>query len=130
HTRSKRDWSSDVCSSDLDAGVPVLWRPLHEFDGQWFWWGKGGPKNFRRLWQLMYNRFTMHHGLNNLIWVLGYSGEIENGWYPGDEYVDISGADTYDSGSHIELYDKVVQVVGSEMPIDRKSTRLNSSHVS
>ena len=100
-----------------DAGVPVLWRPLHEFDGQWFWWGKGGPKNFRRLWQLMYNRFTMHHGLNNLIWVLGYSGEIENGWYPGDEYVDISGADTYDSGSHIELYDKVVQVVGSEMPI-------------
>lgn len=99
------------------VGVPVLWRPLHEFDGAWFWWGKGGSESFIKLWCLMYDRFTNHHGLNNLIWVLGYSGEIEEGWYPGDQYVDIAGADTYNSGSHITLYDKVVNIVGPEMPI-------------
>ncbi len=78
-----------------DAGIPVLWRPFHEFDGQWFWWGKGGAENFKKLWQIMYNRYTNDWGLDNLIWVLGYSGETKSGWYPGDEYVYIVGADTY-----------------------------------
>lgn len=27
-----------------DAGVPVLWRPLHEAEGGWFWWGAKGPE--------------------------------------------------------------------------------------
>lgn len=99
------------------ADVPVLWRPFHEFDGAWFWWGKGGSDKFIRLWRLMYDRYTHHHGLTNLIWVLGYSGEMKDGWYPGDDYVDIAGADTYSEGTQIALYRKVVSVVGSEMPI-------------
>lgn len=32
-----------------NANVPVLWRPFHEFDGQWFWWGKGGADCFVKL---------------------------------------------------------------------------------
>jgi len=99
------------------AGVPVLWRPFHEFDGAWFWWGKGGPEQFKRLWRLMYDQYTHHHQLNNLIWVLGYSGEIKNGWYPGDRYVDIAGADTYATGTQISLYEKVTDIVGTEMPV-------------
>ncbi|MBV9850549.1 MAG: beta-mannanase, partial [Armatimonadetes bacterium] len=41
-----------------DAGVPVLWRPLHEAEGGWFWWGAKGPEPFKALWRLMYDRFT------------------------------------------------------------------------
>lgn len=85
-----------------DAGVTVLWRPYHEFDGKWFWWGKNGYKDFKKLWQIMYDRYTNYWGLNNLIWVLGYSKQNAAGlsstftnWYPGDNYVDIIGADTY-----------------------------------
>lgn len=78
-----------------DAGVPVLWRPFHEFDGQWFWWGKGGAENFKKLWTLMYDHYTNDLGLNNLIWVLGYADDVKSGWYPGDEYCDIVGSDTY-----------------------------------
>lgn len=100
-----------------DAGVPVLWKPFHEFDGVWFWWGKGGSDNFIKLWQLMYDRYTNHHGLNNLIWVLGYSGEVNDNWYPGDEFVDIVGADNYSEGTQIDKYNKVVNIVGTEMPI-------------
>lgn len=81
-----------------EAGVPVLWRPFHEFDGAWFWWGKGGAENFIKLWQLMYDRYTNHHGLNNLIWVLGYTSSVPEGWYPGREYVDVVGADGYAVG--------------------------------
>ena len=102
-----------------EAGVPVLWRPFHEFDGGWFWWGKGGGDNFKRLWQMMYSRYTDYWGLDNLIWVLGYSG---NGlgmsdWYPGDDYVDLIGADSYTDGANDSLYEKVLEVAPDGMPI-------------
>lgn len=97
-------------------GIPVLWRPFHEFDGAWFWWGKGGPEAFKKLWRLMYERFTGMHGLHNLIWVLGYSHEMHEGWYPGDEYVDIIGGDAYVEGIHEELFDWIKTVTAKPMP--------------
>ena len=95
-----------------DAGVPVIWRPFHEFDGKWFWWGKGGADNFKKLWKIMYERYTNYWGLDNLIWNLGYCGDVNGGWYPGDQYVDIIGADTYvdHSNSLVNLYSKTAQV--------------------
>lgn len=94
------------------AKVPVLWRPFHEFDGQWFWWGKGGGDAFIRLWRLMHDRYTHFHGLNNLIWVLGYDGEVKDGWYPGDDYVDIIGADTYKEGVPEKMYYRLEEKFG------------------
>lgn len=98
-----------------DADIPVLWRPFHEFDGQWFWWGKGGSDGFVKLWQLMYDKFTNEYGLNNLIWVLGYSGEVKDGWYPGDEYVDVIGSDTYDNSTNIRAWNKLLNVADKPM---------------
>jgi mannan endo-1,4-beta-mannosidase len=90
----------DVISEYLkilqDADVPILWRPLHEAAGAWFWWGASGPEPYIELWKLMYNRMTFEHGLNNLIWL--WNGEAA-GWYPGDGYVDIIGEDVY-AGEH------------------------------
>ncbi len=100
-----------------DAGVPVLWRPFHEFDGGWFWWGKGGADNFIKLWQMMYDRYTNEFGLTNLIWVLGYSGEVKDGWYPGDDYCDIIGSDTYDNSTHIRAWNKLQNVTDSGKPL-------------
>lgn len=102
-----------------DAGVPVIWRPFHEFDGGWFWWGKGGADNFKKLWQLMYDRYTNEWELDNLIWALGFTASVPAEWYPGDEYVDMVGADTYveNDGSLIGMYNKVVDLVGTDVPI-------------
>ena len=75
-----------------DAGVPVLFRPLHEASGGWFWWGASGPEPYKELWCLIYDKLTNEHGLNNLIWV--WNGQAAD-WYPGDEYVDIVGEDIY-----------------------------------
>ena len=74
------------------ANVPVLWRPLHEAEGGWFWWGAKGPEPTIKLWKLMYDRMTNHHQLNNLIWVWN---SVAGDWYPGDEYVDIVSYDSY-----------------------------------
>ena len=93
-----------------DAGVIVLWRPFHEMDGGWFWWGKGGSENFIKLWRAMYERFTTHWGLSNLIWVQGFSHEGKAAaWYVGDEFCDIIGGDSYEKGANKELYDEVKQ---------------------
>ncbi len=100
-------------------GVPVLWRPFHEFDGKWFWWGRGGEDGFIRLWRMMYDRYVNLHGLTNLIWVLGFSdapGDLAP-WYPGDDVVDILGGDSYKGGAQGELYRKCAAIAPEGMPI-------------
>ncbi|MFT4144481.1 MAG: glycosyl hydrolase [Mobilitalea sp.] len=75
-----------------EAGVPVLWRPLHEASGGWFWWGAAGPEAYKKLYLLLYDRLTKEYDLDNLIWV--WNGQDAE-WYPGDDYVDIIGEDIY-----------------------------------
>lgn len=79
------------------AGVPVIWRPLHEGSGGWFWWGAKGSDAYKKLWKYLYKELTNTYGCNNLIWV--YNGQSAD-WYLGDEYVDIVGEDIY-PGNHV-----------------------------
>ncbi len=113
------DKAAEALKELQKEGIPVLWRPFHELDGGWFWWSKGGAFKFVKLWRIMYDRYTDYHGLDNLIWVLGYSGNGRgyDEWYPGDEYVDIAGADSYTDGANGWLYDKVTEVAPADMPI-------------
>ena len=99
--------------------IPVLWRPFHEFDGKWFWWGRGGEEGFIKLWRLMYDRYTNLHGLHNLIWVLGFSdapGDLAP-WYPGDDCVDVLGGDSYQGGAQGALYRRCAAIAPQGMPI-------------
>jgi mannan endo-1,4-beta-mannosidase len=77
-----------------DAHVPVLWRPLHEADGTWFWWGAKGPEACKALYRLMFDRLTHYHRLHNLIWVWNSPSPD---WYPGDDVVDVMSIDQYPS---------------------------------
>jgi mannan endo-1,4-beta-mannosidase len=81
-----------------DARIPILWRPLHESQGGWFWWGAKGPDAFKQLWALLYNRLVNVDGIHNLVWVFT-SGDDLN-WYPGDAFVDVIGIDSYPSNIH------------------------------
>ncbi|MCI4064466.1 glycoside hydrolase family 26 protein [Micromonospora sp. R77] len=89
---------------DLEnAGVPVLFRPFHEMNGDWFWWGNRDPNTFKQVWQQMYTYFTSTKGLDNLIWV--YSADFSRGnrtaYYAGGSYVDIVGMDAYDDNPQV-----------------------------
>ncbi|MCL2282137.1 MAG: hypothetical protein FWC26_02345 [Fibromonadales bacterium] len=88
------DKVADYLKELQTAGVPVLWRPVHEASGGWFWWGGKGAAAFKLLYNLLYDRLTTHHGLNNLIWVWNSEG-ADKDWYPGDNRVDIIGRDFY-----------------------------------
>lgn len=72
-----------------DAGVPILWRPLHEAEGKWFWWGYSGGEACKKLYRLMYDRMVNKFKLDNLIWVWTSYGKTKENWYPGDDVVDM-----------------------------------------
>lgn len=102
-------WENKVLMDDIDeiakqltklkdAGVPVLWRPLHEAEGAWFWWGAEGPEPCKKLYHLLYDQLTNVYGLDNLIWVWNsYTYPTSSQWYPGDDVVDIVGYDKYNA---------------------------------
>ena len=110
HERTIEDLKrhADYLEKLADARVPVLWRPLHEIEGGWFWWSDTErPENTAALWRMMYDYLVNDRELHNLIWV--YSSALKAGrhgkdvevieyrkrFYPGDEYVDIAGIDIY-----------------------------------
>ena len=93
------DYVAGLLKELQDQGVPVLWRPLHEAAGGWFWWGAKGPAPLKALWQLLYDRLVNHHGLRNLVWVWTREPNDDT-WYPGDAYVDMVGRDLYKDGDH------------------------------
>lgn len=98
-----------------DAHIPVLWRPLHEAEGGWFWWGSKGAEPAKELYRLMYDRLTHHHKLNNLIWVWN---SVAKDWYPGDDVVDIVSTDIYnevgDFSPSSNQYDRLVELVNDK----------------
>jgi mannan endo-1,4-beta-mannosidase len=78
------------------ANIPVIWRPLHEASGKWFWWGAKGATPCKELWITMFDRLVNYHKINNLIWVwTSDADDSASSWYPGDNYVDIIGMDIY-----------------------------------
>ena len=100
--------------------IPVLWRPLHESGGQWFWWGLDAEA-CNELWRVMYKRFH-EAGLNNLIWVwtsaAAWNRPYSEGykWYPGDEYVDIVGIDIYNNSSASNIYSTCYKMLRKKSP--------------
>ena len=103
------------------AGVPVLWRPYHEMNGEWFWWGgRPGEDGYAKLYRMLYERLVHFHGLNNLIWVWN-ANEVKPGvgeysdFYPGDDVVDILATDVYTTGFNRENYQKLLALSGNKL---------------
>ena len=83
-----------------DQNIPVIWRPYHEMNGDWFWWGYK-PGHYQKLFRMLYDRLTNYHHLNNLLWVfnaneIGSSNVMDyDKFYPGKDVVDILATDVY-----------------------------------
>jgi hypothetical protein len=99
--------------------VAVLWAPFHEYQpGGWFWWSKGTAEQFQRLWRYMFDYLTNTKGLDNLVWLAPSSGSLSQDWFPGPEYADVAGPDTYETNPPFTaLFSDALNVIGSSMPI-------------
>ncbi|HWS33771.1 MAG TPA: glycosyl hydrolase [Actinoplanes sp.] len=84
-----------------NAGVPVLWRPFHEMNETWNWWGgRPGPNGGSKIFQQMKDYFDSQ-GLDNLIWVWNVQDNPNANWsayYPGAGYVDVASLDVWYKG--------------------------------
>lgn len=117
-TDTNKRWMEelDILAAGLqelkDAGVVVLWRPFHEMNGGWFWWGDQDPDAFIQVWRHMFDYFSKTKGLDNLLWVYGPNhGSNTAKFYAGDRYVDLVGLDAYTDfidPQHIKGYQEVV----------------------
>ena len=104
----------DVIAAELqkfrDADIPILWRPFHEADGEWFWWGAKGAVVAMKLYRLMFDYFVNAKELDNLLWV--WNCPIAEA-YPGDDFVDIISVDIYlqkyEKTDYREQYEQLVQ---------------------
>lgn len=103
-----------------NKGVPVLWRPLPEGSGDWYWWGADGPEAYKWLWKLLYDRLSVYFELDNLIWI--WNGQSESTLVDASSY-DIAAVDIYRSGekdygsSYYENFAAVQKFAGSKKPI-------------
>lgn len=78
-------------------GITVLFRPLHEASGSWFWWGLQGKPSaenevFQKLWYMIFDRMENYHKLTNIIWV--WNGQSKHCKVSPNAY-DIAGVDYY-----------------------------------
>lgn len=84
-----------------DAHVPVLFRPYHEINGNWFWWtGRPGKDGSAALYRQIYDRFVNVHHLDNLVWVWNVNAPNPDWvpiaeYYPGAQYADVVSMDIY-----------------------------------
>lgn len=101
-----------------DAGVPVLFRPLHEMNESWNWWGhRPGRSGSARLYQITHD-YLVGKGLSNLIWVWNVQDNPAGGWssyYPGSGYVDVASLDVwYKSFPSSSDYQQMQRIAGSK----------------
>jgi Glycosyl hydrolase family 26/Pectate lyase superfamily protein/Glycosyl hydrolases family 28 len=103
-----------------DAKVPVIWRPYHEMNGDWFWWGQRLAKpGFKDLYQMMFDRFTKFHHLTNLLWTfdVNYGNQNKENYdlyYPGSDKVDLLAVDIYHNQFKREYYDQLLRLGGGK----------------
>ena len=105
-----------------DAGVPVLFRPYHEMNGNWFWWGgRPGPDGTAALYRMIFDRYVHVHHLNNLVWVWNVNapsvnaGPVDQYW-PGPGYADVVAMDIYGAFEQSD-YDSMLALAGDHKPV-------------
>ena len=108
------DSVSEALKPLAEEDIPVLWRPLHEAGGGWYWWGADGAEAYQWLWDVVYRRMTQYHNLHNLIWI--WNGQDSR--YLVNQY-DIASLDIYlDSdetfSSRYEQFIRLYEMTGGE----------------
>lgn len=117
-SKSHQTWRADMdrvaegLAQLQDYGVVVLWRPYHEMNKDFFWWGERDPEDFVQLWREMFDYLTKEKKLDNLLWVYSpYQAADSDKYYPGDDYVDIVSLDAYETNpANIKGYEQLARI--------------------
>lgn len=121
HWQSQVDVIAELLKRIQNENIPVLWRPYHEMNGDWFWWGaKTGEYGYARLYRQLYDYLTQEHGLNNLLWVWNANepnakAGLYVDFYPGSDVVDVLATDVYGAKYDQAAYEELVALAGDRL---------------
>lgn len=95
------DWAHSIKGEGGEL-VPVIFRPFHEFDGGWFWWGAPycTVEEFKTLWKFTVSYLRDEKKVHNFLYAFSPDNKFDTEAqflerYPGDEWVDMVGMDNY-----------------------------------
>ena len=111
-----KEWLDKVAAfmiglkDENSISIPVIFRPYHELNGSWFWWGGKhcSPEEFKKLWIFTVSYLRDEKKLHHLLYTYNTdrfsSREEYLEKYPGDEWVDVIGFDIYQRNSSNEKF--------------------------
>ncbi len=115
------DFAAEFLGSLIDEEgkpIPIIFRPWHEMNGDWFWWGDEAlsPTEYKQLFEATVDMFS-RKGVNNLLycyspnWAIDLDDYLK--FYPGDEWVDVLGVDVYDflDGDYISVAEESISTI-------------------
>lgn len=113
------DLVADYANKMQAAKIPIIFRPLHEQNGYWFWWGKthSSEKDFQKLWEYTVTYLRDTKGVHNFLYAFSPNGPFSStdeylDRYPGDEWVDIMGIDSYDDDQNGSFFTNMERSLG------------------
>ncbi len=101
YLRRVAEFMHDLVDSDGQP-IPVIFRPWHEMNGTWFWWGSAllTPEEYQQLFRSTVEILTETYDVHNALFSYSPNCALSIDdyllYYPGDEYVDLLGVDVYD----------------------------------
>ena len=103
--KKKLDKVASVVSNLKDTNgkqIPIIFRPFHEFDGNWFWWGANycTAEEYISVYRFTVNYLRDTKNVHNILFAFSPDNSYTTpssylSRYPGDDYVDILGMDNY-----------------------------------
>ncbi len=103
-TNKALDWyltklDKEVIPVFNELEFPLIFRPFHEMNGDWFWWGTDNctAKEYQKIFRLTVD-YLRAQNVKNLLYAWSVNVDATFKFYPGDDYVDILGLDSYEPG--------------------------------
>lgn len=104
--------------------VIVLFRPYHEMNGDWFWWGQRSREDYIQLWKQTHDYLTITKNLTNILWIYSPNVNIRGNnyltdyYYPGNDYVDLINLDYYfDDSTQLNMNNSFTRVLKYHKPL-------------
>ena len=132
HLNQLADFFQNLKNAD-GIKIPFIFRPWHEMDGTWFWWGSNvcTPGELKKLFRFSIEYLRNEKGIENML--VAYSPDRNFNtateyltWYPGDDVIDITGLDNYHDFKQQDGYKEVIRKLHMVIDVAKEKNKISA----